>query len=130
MRNFKENFFYGTPLDDCFCALWRLVTGNSYRNSSKAFGSGKLTVVSIIIYRSISSNFQEPQVEQPKQLLPLTRKLLGLLVQFGLLELIAGFCTWFSNHSLKKEAGMKFRMNIWIHIWYLLKVFLSNYLYS
>ena len=82
-----------TPLDDYFCALWRLAIGNSYRNASKRFAIGKLTVVSIIVYRNILSNFREPQVEQPKQLLhskkPQTVKFLRLLVQFGLLELIS-----------------------------------------
>ena len=50
-------------------------------------------VVSIIVYRNILSNFQEPQVEQPKPLLhlkkPLTVKFPMLSVQFGLLELIS-----------------------------------------
>ena len=53
----------------------------------------KSTVISIIVYRNILSNFREPQVEQPKQLLhlkrPLTVKFLRLSVQFGLLELIS-----------------------------------------
>ena len=53
----------------------------------------KSTMISIIVYRNILSNFREPQVEQPKQLLhlkrPLTVKFLRLSVQFGLLELIS-----------------------------------------
>ena len=80
-------------LNDCFCALWRLATGNSYHNTSKPFAIVKSTVVSIIIYRNILSNFREPQVEQPKQLLhlkkPLNVKFLRLSVQFGLLEPIS-----------------------------------------
>ena len=73
--------------------LWRLATGNSYRSISKIFAVGKSTAVSIIVYQNILSNFREPQVEQPKQLLhlkkPLTVKFLRLSVQFGLLELIS-----------------------------------------
>ena len=64
----------------CFCA-------------SKMFVVVKSTVVSIIVYRNIWSNFREPQVEQPKELLhlkkPLTVKFLRLSMQFGLLELIS-----------------------------------------
>ena len=60
---------------------------------SKTFAIGKSTVVSIIVYRNILSNFRKPQVEQPKQLLhlkkPLTVKFLRLSVQFRLLELIS-----------------------------------------
>ena len=64
-------------------------------------------------------NFRESQVEQPKQLLHLKKslavKFLRLSVQFGFLESIS-HNPMFSNHSLKKEAGMKFCMHIWLHI--------------
>ena len=90
---FLRTPFLRTYLDDCFRALWRLATGNCHHNASKTFATGKSTVVSIIVYRNILSNFREPQVEQPKQLLhlkkPLTAKFLRLSVQFGPLELIS-----------------------------------------
>ena len=38
----------------------------------RRFAAGKSTAVSIIVYRNILSNFREPKVEQPKQLLHLT----------------------------------------------------------
>ena len=57
------------------------------------FAIGKYTLVSIIVYWNILSDFEEPQVEQPKQLLhlkkPLTIKFLRLSLQFGFLELIS-----------------------------------------
>ena len=34
----------------------------------KTFAAGKSAVVSIIVYRNISSIFREPRVEQPKHL--------------------------------------------------------------
>ena len=58
-----------------------------YVSASKPIAVRKSTAVSIIVYRNILSNFREPQVEQPKQLLPLkkplTVKFLRLLVEFG-----------------------------------------------
>ena len=66
----------------CFMVL--STTRDSYRNISKTFTTGKSTVVSIIVYWNILSNFREPQVEQPKQLLhlkkPLTVKFVRLLM--------------------------------------------------
>ena len=86
-------FREAVPIERVVIALWRLATGNSYHNVSKTFAVGKSTAVGIIVYRDILSNFREPQVEQPKQLIhlkkPLTVKFLRLSVQFGLLELIS-----------------------------------------
>ena len=108
LRNFLEHLFYRTPLYDCFCALWHLATGNSYHNVSETFAIGKLTVVSIILHRNVSSNFWEPQVELSKQLLhlkkPLTVKFLRLSVQFGSLNWFL-IIPCFSNHSFKKRSA-------------------------
>ena len=41
LRNFLEHLFGRTPLDDCFCALWRLATGNYYRSASGKIDCGK-----------------------------------------------------------------------------------------
>ena len=75
LRNFEEHLFYRTPLENCFCALWSATTGNSYHRTSKTVAARKPTAVSMILYQNILSNFQEPWVEQPKQLLNLKKLL-------------------------------------------------------
>ena len=47
----------------------------SYRRTSKRVALGKSAAVSMIVYQNILSNFREPQVEQPKQLLNLKKLL-------------------------------------------------------
>ena len=107
---FLRTPFLRTYLDDCFRALWRLATGNCHHNASKTFATGKSTVVSIIAYRNILSDFREPQVEQPKQLLhlkkPLTANSSGCRCNSDSWNWFL-IISCFSNHSLKKEAGTK-----------------------
>ena len=58
--NFLRTFFLQNTSGRLLLSFMTLATGNSFHNASKTFAIGKLTMISIIGYRNILSNFREP----------------------------------------------------------------------